>query len=138
MGLEFEWGGNIDPPSSRGTKGLDTGTERVEWSLDLAVVDVLAGVPRERHVDQRRLCVAQRVAEHGVAIGHIGSPMRATTTMRVGPLTVISMRRLLGIKHAVLGHRGNVGLGIAERLANDTIMLTEQRCRHLRRGVAIG
>src|SRR6202158_1328188 len=110
MGLEFEWGGNIDPPSSRGTKGLDTGAERVEWSLDLAVVDVLAGVPCESHVDQRRFCVAQRIAEHGVTIGHIGSPMRAMTTTCVRPRTFISLRRLLGIEHAVFGQRGDVRL----------------------------
>ena len=71
-GLELERHGDVEPAAAGGGKAVDLLAEAVQRREQPAVGRVLAGLLRERRVDQRRLRVRDGIADDGVEVVHDG------------------------------------------------------------------
>ena len=68
--IELEWSGDIESAAPFGAELLGDPPEAVERRLELRIFDVLPGFLRERCVNQRRLRMHHRIADHRIAISH--------------------------------------------------------------------
>ena len=69
-GLALERQRDVEAPAAVGGEALHRRHERVERREQALVRDVLAGLARERGLDQGRLRVRDGIADDGVTIGH--------------------------------------------------------------------
>src|SRR5204863_6711587 len=81
-GLELEGQRDVQALTAGGTKHSDGRSETVAWRENRFVTQILFELPREFGVNARRLGLRDRVADHGVEIGHRRVGLRCRALLR--------------------------------------------------------